>query len=108
MSKFVWVSVIFYYDSQVSHKRNFHINKPPDYRAGGKLPALVIFCGPVRKYCTVFIFFGGRGDGFGAVMCFWIRNRIIIEEILLEGAKMYRFWHLSFSLNIYIDYYEFC
>jgi hypothetical protein len=42
------------------------------------------------------------------VMCFWIRNRIIIEEILLEGAKMYRFWHLSFSLNIYTDYYKFC
>ena len=92
MSKFVWVYVIFF----TIHRypmMNFNINKLPDYRAGGKLPALVIFCGPVRKYCTVFIFFGGRGDGFGAVMCFWIRNRIIIEEILLEGAKMYRFWH---------------
>ena len=26
-------SNIFYYDSQVSYECNFHINKPPDYRA---------------------------------------------------------------------------
>ena len=94
MSRFVWVPVIFCYPSQVFYECNFRINKLLDYRDGDKLPALVTFWryDPVHGDCTAFIFSEEGGTVLRVVMCFWIRNRIIIEEILFGCAEMYTFW----------------